>query len=54
MRKIFNTNARKYVRNQIVVKLADGHKILVSNRARKMKVSFSEAIRQAVQSWLGI
>ena len=45
---------KQYRRDVIVVRLADGHKILVKNKARINKLSFSEGIRQAVQSWLGI
>ena len=43
-----------YRKDVICVRLADGHKVQLAKEAAKRKISFSEAIRQAVQSWLGI
>ena len=45
---------RKYRKDVIVVRLADGHKILVKRKAKQDGMRFSEAIRQAIQSWLGL
>lgn len=44
----------EYRKDVIVVRLADGHKVLVKRKAFRDKLTFSEAIRQAVQGWLGL
>lgn len=43
-----------YRKDVICVRLADGYKVMVSKEAKARKLTFSEAIRQAVQAWLGI
>lgn len=43
-----------YHRNKINVVLPDGYRLQISNRAKKEKISFSEAIRRAIKAWLGI
>lgn len=43
-----------YHRNTITVVLPDGYKFKISNRAKKEKITFSEAVRRAIKMWLGL